>query len=180
VGVDSAAEMVSYARAVEERAPAGITYHRHDATSLPVVGGFDVVTAIWLLGYAEDEAALDLMVANLCANAVPGGTVVVLVPNPDADWTMLADYGRYGCEVRRTGPPGLRQSVVVHVLGDSPFDFDSFFWGGEVFEAALSRAGLADLTRHATVVPEDGRGENFWGPLQHSPSFAVFSGRKPA
>jgi len=145
---------------------------------LPVLGRFDVVTAIWLLGYAENETALDLMIANLTANAVPGGTVVVLVPNPDAEWDVLANYGRYGAEVHRTGTPGLRQPVVVHVLGDPPFDFDSFFWPAGVFDAALSRAGLADVTRHPTVVPDDGRGEQFWGPLRRSPSFAVFSARR--
>ncbi|MEV8443470.1 class I SAM-dependent methyltransferase [Actinosynnema sp. NPDC051121] len=177
VGVDSAAEMVAHAREVEHRAPLGIAYHRHDADTLPVLGVFDVVTAIWLLGYAEDEAALDRMVGNLRANLAPGGTLAVLVPNPDADWDVLADYGRYGYEVVRTGPLRTRQPVVVRVLGDPPFDFDSFYWPGDAFEAALGRAGLRDVTRHPTVVPDDGRGEEFWGPLRRSPSFAVFTGR---
>jgi SAM-dependent methyltransferase len=177
VGVDSAAEMIGYAREVESRAPQGIEYHRHDATTLPVLGVFDVVTAVWLLGYAEDEAALDLMIGNLRANLAPGGTLAVLVPNPDADWDLLADYGRYGYEVTRTGPAGVRQPVAVHVLGDPPFDFDSFFWPGGTFEAALTRGGLTDVARHATVVPDDERGEEFWGPLRRGPSFAVYTGR---
>jgi toxoflavin synthase len=177
VGVDSATEMVAYAREVERREPLGITYHRHDADTLPVLGVFDVVTAIWLLGYAEDEAALDRMTGNLRANLAPGGTLAVLVPNPDADWDVLADYARYGYEVVRTGPLGTRQPVVVRVLGDPPFDFDSFYWPGGAFEAALGRAGLRDVTRHPTAVPDDGRGEEFWGPLRRSPSFAVFTGR---
>ncbi|MFE2755716.1 class I SAM-dependent methyltransferase [Actinosynnema sp. NPDC059335] len=177
VGVDSAGEMVAYAREVERRAPLGIAYHRHDATALPVLGVFDVVTAVWLLGYAEDEAALDLMVGNLRANLAPGGTLAVLVPNPYADWDVLADYGRYGYEVVRSGPPGARQPVVVRVHGDPPFEFDSFYWPGGVIEGALARAGLRDVTRHATAVPEDGRGEAFWGPLRRSPSFAVFTAR---
>ncbi|MEU4766261.1 class I SAM-dependent methyltransferase [Actinosynnema sp. NPDC023794] len=177
VGVDSANEMVAHAREAESRAPLGITYHRHDAATLPVLGVFDVVTAIWLLGYAENEAALDRMIGNLRANLAPGGTLAVLVPNPDPDWDVLADYARYGYEVIRTGPPGARQPVVVRVFGDPPFDFDSFYWLGGVLKAALTRAGLHDVTRHATVVPEDGRGEEFWGPLRRSPSFAVFTGR---
>ncbi|MFD1151142.1 class I SAM-dependent methyltransferase [Saccharothrix hoggarensis] len=177
VGVDSAAEMVAHARAVEAREPLGIAYHRHDAAALPVLGGFDVVTAVWLLGYAEDEAALDRMTGNLRANLVPGGTLAVLTPNPDADWDLLADYGRYGYDVVRSGPPGVRQPVVVRVHGDPPFDFDSFFWPGDAFAAALGRAGLHDVTRHPTVVPDDGRGEAFWGPLRRSPSFAVYTAR---
>ncbi|WP_309110854.1 class I SAM-dependent methyltransferase [Saccharothrix sp.] len=178
VGVDSSTEMIAYARHVEQREPAGIEYHQHDAATLPVLGSFDVVTALWLLGYAEDVAALDAMIANLKANTAPGGTVVVLVPNPDADWGLLADYGRYGYAVERTGPAGVRQPVVVRVLGDPPFEFDSFFWPAGTFEAALSRAGLTAVTRHDTVVPDDGRGDGFWDALRRSPSFAVFSARR--
>lgn len=175
VGVDSAGEMIGYARYVEEREPRGITYEQHDATTLPVLGEFDIVTAVWLLGYAEDEQALDTMIANLKANLAEGGRLVVLVPNPDADWDLLAQYGRYGYEVTRTGPMNVKQPVKVHVLGDPPFDFDSFYWERGVFDAALTRAGLAEVARHPAVTPDDERGEEFWGPLRTSPSFGVFT-----
>lgn len=174
VGVDSAGEMIGYGRYVEEREPHGITYEQHDATALPVLGEFDVVTAVWLLGYADDEPALDAMIGNLTANLAAGGRLVVLVPNPDADWDLLAQYGRYGYEITRTGPMNVKQPVNVHVLGDPPFDFDSFYWERGVFEAALSRAGL-EVTRQPAVTPDDERGEEFWGPLRKSPSFAVFT-----
>ncbi|GGU49118.1 class I SAM-dependent methyltransferase [Lentzea flava] len=175
VGVDSAGEMIGYARHVEEREPRGITYEQHDATALPALGEFDVVTAVWLLGYADDEAALDAMIGNLKANLAPGGRLVVLVPNPDADWDLLSQYGRYGYEITRTGPMNVKQPVTVHVLGDPPFDFDSFYWERGVFDGALSRAGLTEVTRHPAVTPDDDRGEEFWGPLRTSPSFAVFT-----
>lgn len=175
VGVDSAGEMIEYARHVEGREPRGITYEQHDATTLPVLGQFDVVTAVWLLGYAEDVPALDAMIANLTANLAEGGRLVVLVPNPDADWDLLAHYGRYGYEIIPTGPMNLKQPVRVHVLGDPPFDFDSFYWERGVFDAALTRAGLTDVTRQPAVTPDDERGDEFWGPLRSSPSFAVFT-----
>lgn len=175
VGVDSAGEMIGYARNVEERRPRGITYHQYDATELPELGRFDVVTAVWLLGYADDEAALDTMIGNLKANLAEGGRLVVVVPNPDADWDLLGQYGRYGYEIIRTGPMKLKQPVEVHVLGDPSFTFDSFYWERGVFDAALTRAGLAEVTRQPTVVPLDERGEEFWEALRLSPSFGVFS-----
>src|SRR5690348_7989289 len=55
VGVDSSQEMVAYAQHVEKRDQQGITYEQHDAAALPVLGSFDVVTAVWLLSYAEGE-----------------------------------------------------------------------------------------------------------------------------
>ncbi len=178
VGVDSAGEMVGYARHVEEREPRGITYEQHDAATLPVLGEFDVVTAVWLLGYADDVPAVDRMVGNLKANLAPGGKLVVLVPNPDADWDLLAQYGRYGYEITRTGPMDVKQPVTVHVLGDPPFDFDSFYWERGVFDGALVRAGLAEVALHPSVTPDDERGDEFWGPLRKSPSFAVFTARR--
>jgi SAM-dependent methyltransferase len=178
VGVDSAGEMIGYARHVESREPRGITYEQHDATTLPVLGEFDVVTAVWLLGYADDEAALDAMIGNLTANLAAGGRLVVLVPNPDAEWDLLGQYGRYGYEITPTGPMNLKQPVRVHVLGDPSFEFDSFYWERGVFDAALSRAGLVNVTRQPAVTPDDDRSEEFWGPLRKCPSFAVFTAER--
>jgi SAM-dependent methyltransferase len=176
VGVDSAAEMLAYANYVEGKEPRGIEYLRLDAADLPVLGRFDVVTAVWLLGYAEDPAALDRMVANLAANLTPGGTLVVLTPNPDADFDVLAgSYGRYGYEVVRTGPPTFRQPVSVRVLDEPAFAFDSYYWPVGAFEEALRRAGLTEITRAPTVVPSDDGIDEFWADLRRSPSFAVFT-----
>ena len=178
VGVDSAGEMIGYARHVEDREPRGITYEQHDATTLPVLGEFDVVTAVWLLGYADDEAALDAMIGNLKANLAPSGRLVVLVPNPEPDWDLYAQYGRYGYEIKPTGPMNLKQPVTVQVMGDPPFDFDSFYWERGAFDRALTRAGLTGVTRHPAVVPDDERGEEFWEPLRKCPSFAVFTAER--
>lgn len=172
VGVDSAGEMIAYARHVEKREWRGITYEQHDATSLPVLGEFDVVTAVWLLGYADDVPALDAMIGNLTANLVPGGRLVVLVPNPEPDWELYAQYGRYGYEIVPTGPMNLKQPVRVRVLGDPPFDFDSFYWERGVFDGALTRAGLTEVTRQPVVVPDE---EESWDGLLKCPSFGVFT-----
>jgi SAM-dependent methyltransferase len=179
VGVDSAAEMIAYANHRERKEPRGITYAKQDAAELPVLGRFDVVTAVWLLGYAEDPAALDRMAANLAANLAPGGDLVVVVPNPDADFDVLAGpYGRYGYTVVRTGEPTFRTPVSVRVLDEPSFAFDSFYWPAGAFDGALSRAGLVDVRRAPTVIPDDDRGEEFWADLRRSPSFAVFTARK--
>ena len=172
VGVDSAGEMIAYARHVEKREWRGITYEQHDATTLPVLGEFDVVTAVWLLGYADDVPALDVMIGNLTANLVPGGRLVVLVPNPEPDWELYARYGRYGYEIVPTGPMNLKQPVRVRVLGDPPFDFDSFYWERGVFDGALTRAGLTEVTRQPVVVPDE---EESWDDLLQCPSFGVFT-----
>jgi SAM-dependent methyltransferase len=178
VGVDSSREMVAYARIMETREPRGIVYHQYDAADLPALGRFEVVTAAWLLCYADDVTTLDRMVGNLRGNLAPGGTLAVMVPNPDADWNVLPDdYGRYGCQVVRTGELTFRMPVSVRVLDDPPFAFDSYFWPSGAFDDALRRAGLTEVTRQPTIVPDDEHGPEFWAALRRSPNFAVFTAK---
>jgi toxoflavin synthase len=182
VGVDSSAEMIAYARRIEERDPLGIGYEVHDGGALPKLGEFDLVTAVWLLGYAEGVDALDRMLANLAANLAPGGSLVVLVPNPDLDWDGLAGYPRYGLSAARTEVSFGRQGYVVHIDGDPPFDFAGFLWPPGVIEAALARAGLSGVRRHPVTVPTDAlveRGQEYWAALLANPTFAVFSAARP-
>jgi ubiquinone/menaquinone biosynthesis C-methylase UbiE len=47
LGVDISPEMVRLGRAQEQAAPLGVTYQVCDATALPPLGRFDLVTAIY-------------------------------------------------------------------------------------------------------------------------------------
>ncbi|MDT7727809.1 MAG: toxoflavin synthase [Actinomycetota bacterium] len=177
-GVDSSSEMVAYAQRVEERDPLGISYELYDAVRLPKMGSFDVVTAVWLLGYAAGETALDEMLAGLAANLAAGGTLVVLFPNPDVDREVLARYSPYGMTTVRTGESEGRESWQVRVLVDPPFEFETFIWPPGVVEAALERGRFVGVQRHPVAVPAEAvaeRGEEFWADLLASPTFAVYS-----
>jgi hypothetical protein len=174
--------MITYARRVEERDPLGIDYELLDGGTLPTLGAFDVVTAVWLLGYAEGVEALDGMLANLVANLAPGGTLVALVPNPDLDWDGLGEYPRYGLTAAKAESSFGRQGYTVHIDGDPPFDFAGFLWPPGVIEAALARTILTDVRRHPVSVPADAlaeRGEQYWAALLANPTLAVFSATRP-
>jgi SAM-dependent methyltransferase len=177
-GVDASTEMIAYARLVEEREPLGISYEVHEAATLPALGEFDVVTAVWLLGYAQGEAALDAMLARLVANVAAGGALVALVPNPDLDWDRLDVYPRYGISAAKTEMSEGRQGYSVHIDGDPPIDFVGFSWPPGVLEPALARAGLTGVRRHPVTIPEDvlaERGADYWADLVTNPTFAVFT-----
>jgi SAM-dependent methyltransferase len=178
LGVDSSPEMITYARRVEEREPLGIDYAVHDGAALPTLGDFDLVSAVWLLGYAEGVAALDRMLANLVANLAPGGTLLALVPNPDLDWDRLDEYPRFGLTARRTEVSYGRQGYAVHIDGDPPFDFTGFQWPPGVVDAALARAGLSGVRRHPVTVPAGAlaeRGAQYWAAFLANPTFTVFT-----
>jgi SAM-dependent methyltransferase len=182
VGVDSSTEMITYARRVEEKEPLGIGYEMSDGGALPRFGEFDVVTAIWLLGYAEGLDALDAMLAGLLANVADGGTLVALVPNPDLDWDRIDEFPRYGLTATKTEVSHGRQGYAVHIDGDPPFDFVGWSWPPGVIEAAFARAGLRDVRRQPVTVPAAAlveHGEPYWAELVANPSFAVFTARRP-
>src|SRR5919204_6846686 len=58
VGVDISPEMVRLARAKEQEDPTGVEYRVGDAIHLPVLGRFDLVTAVYLLNYATSKAQM--------------------------------------------------------------------------------------------------------------------------
>lgn len=179
VGVDAASAMIAQARRIEEQEPLGITYDVHDATTLPPLGEFELVTAVWLLGYAEDEVALDRMVANLTANLAAGARLVALVPNPDFDWNRLDALPRYGASVTPTGVVNGRPGSTVTLHCDPPVTISGYSWPPGVIEAALERAGLVDLRRHPVCPPTHGGDEDYWADLLANPTFAVFSAARP-
>lgn len=177
-GIDASQEMITYARRVEEREPLGITYELYDGAVLPILGAFDVVTAVWLLGYAPGVEALDGMLAHLVANLAPGGTLVALVPNPELDWDRLDIFPKYGIEARKTEESFGRQGYAVHIDDDPPVDFEGFAWPPGVVAAALDRAGLSDVRRVPVTIPAEflaERGEEYWAELIENPTFAVYT-----
>ena len=55
IGIDISPEMVRLGREQEQAEPLGVTYQVSDATALPALGAFDLVTAIYLLNYATSH-----------------------------------------------------------------------------------------------------------------------------
>ncbi|QWF77635.1 class I SAM-dependent methyltransferase [Amycolatopsis sp. CA-230715] len=177
VGVDPARELVSRAQNIEEHDPEGVSYETHALFSLPVLGKFDIVVAIRVLGATEDEDELDRVLRGLTANLAAGGTLVVLV----AERNQSETQERYGFSVTEGAASDHRLAVTTLVRADPAVEFEDFVLCRGVVEAALVRAGLTDLERHDAIVPPEAlleRGRDYWAALLADPPFAVFSARK--
>ena len=74
VGVDVSPEMIRVAEQEEQRQQLGVSYQVCNALELPVLGEFDVVTATFLLTYAESFDQLATMCHHLFRNLAPQGT----------------------------------------------------------------------------------------------------------
>ncbi|MFC5721644.1 class I SAM-dependent methyltransferase [Streptomyces gamaensis] len=180
LGVDVSGEMVAAARAIEERGPLGVRYEVADAAEPAVFGGpFDVATAVYLLNYADDAAAMERMCRGVHANLRPGGEFFVLTQAPDFrfDGPSTAKYGfRY--EPEGTGEVGPR--VRITALLDPPIDFVTNYPRREVYEGALKAAGFTDLTWVPLTVPQEGLaafGAEFWEDFLANPPLVMLRAR---
>ena len=83
VAVDIAPEMIAVAQGLEERTPLGVEYRTYDVAEMPALGSFDVVTAVYLLHYAQSKEHLGRMCQGIAQNLKPGGRFVTVVANPE-------------------------------------------------------------------------------------------------
>jgi SAM-dependent methyltransferase len=96
LGIDISPEMVRLGRAQEQAEPLGVTYQVGNATALPVLSAFDLVTAIYLLNYASSPDQLRGMCRSAYNNLAPGGRFVAYTVNPA--YTLSKPNGaQYGC-----------------------------------------------------------------------------------
>ncbi|GGV36862.1 class I SAM-dependent methyltransferase [Streptomyces spectabilis] len=172
-GVDISSEMVSVARAFEERDPLGVRYEVGDVSELrPLERRFDLALGVQLLHYAEDTAAMERMCRNVHRNLKPGGAFYVFAQNPDYrfDGPSLAKYG-FLCEPTgeeiETGP-----RVRITALLDPPISFVGTCPRREVYEHCLRTAGFTEVTWVPLEVSEEGVrefGSDFWADCHANP-----------
>lgn len=164
VGVDISPEMVRLARAKEQENPTGVEYRVGDAIRLPLLGPFDLVTAVYLLNYASSKDELLGMCRSAYDNLVEGGRFVAYTVNPD--YTLSKpDGAKYGCYFRRLTPDGDRYICDGEFVTDPPTPFQCFQWSHAAHEWAIKTAGFRTLAWYPSEVsPEDVAqyGEAYW------------------
>jgi toxoflavin synthase len=125
IGIDISPEMVRLGREQEQAEPLGVTYQVCDAAALPVLGAFDLVTAIYLLNYATSTDQLLGMCGSAYANLVPGGRLVAYTVNPA--YTLGKPNGsQYGCYCVRMTPEADRNVCDGIFVTEPPTSFECY------------------------------------------------------
>jgi ubiquinone/menaquinone biosynthesis C-methylase UbiE len=119
IGVDISPEMVRLARAKEQEEPTGVEYRVGDATALPVLGAFDLVTAVYLLNYATSKDEMLDMCRSAYENLVPGGHFVAYTINP-AFTLSKPNSTKYGVTMLRQTPEVDRYMCDLEFVTDPP------------------------------------------------------------
>lgn len=142
VGTDLSAGMITLAEQAEQREPIGIEYHVYDLEAMPVLGEFDVVTAVHVLHYADSRPAMATMAKVMYANLAAGGRLVVLSGNAEASARSeeAAGFRTYRPENAREG-----DKFKVAVMTNPPTEIEVHHWPTATIVDVLREAGFADV-----------------------------------
>lgn len=171
-GVDVSAEMVAAARAIEERSPLGVRYAVHDVAELPPPERlYDLATAVYLLNYADDVAAMERMCRSVHRCLAPGATFCILTQAPGFRFDGPST-DKYGFRYEPVGEAEVGPRVRITALLDPPVTFLTNYPRREVYATALHAAGFGDLVWVPLEVPEEGMdkmGADYWSDFLANP-----------
>jgi toxoflavin synthase len=164
IGVDISPEMIRLAHQQEQAAPLGITYQVRDAVTLPPLGPFDLVTAVYLLPYATSKDQMLCMFQGVYDNLGADGRFIAYTDNPE--FTLRrSNCTQYGVTILHQEPEEDRYACEAEFLTDPPFRVRWYQWNQATYEWALQQAGFRAFTWYPSeVAPEDVAryGEAYW------------------
>ena len=179
VGVDISASMINAAKAAETEFSLGISYKQYEASKLPVLDEFDIVTAAFLLHYSKTRKELFSICRNIYANLKQGGIFVSLNLNPD---NPFQPDNKYDSTITYTGD--LKEGCVINVTlyaNDKPLcSFYNYHWEKKTYEDALRSAGFKDVRWRDITVSAKGYekyGAGFWENYLKQPGVSVIEAR---
>jgi ubiquinone/menaquinone biosynthesis C-methylase UbiE len=171
LGVDLSAAMIDLGRAEEEAHPLGIDYIVHDAQSLRLPETFDLVTAAYLLNYAQTPEQLLEMCQAIARHLTPGGRFVTVNNNPGQAPESFASTREYGFTKAAAGE--LREGTPItytFLLDDGPLEITNYYLSPATHEWALRTAGFREVRWHVPQVSPAGvaeYGADYWSAFLH-------------
>jgi len=171
MGVDLSPAMIDVAQAEEAVEPLGVDYRVADVASMPQLGAFEIVTAVWLLHYARTREELQAMCRNIGRNLAPGGRLIAILPNPDYV-NALPETEFYGYRTSVLNPGETVERVRMDFLGAEPFSIEFTQWPFSAYAEALGHAGFEDVRSVPIAVTPEGvekMGSEYWTIYRKNP-----------
>ena len=177
LGVDESEEMLAIAKA--NRLPdCYMEFMQLRVGAMGEIGRFDVITAGWLLHYAQTEDELKRMCKNIALNLKPHGIFVALNSNPDSPLGGSEEYGYHVTAER--DPPQNGDTLTLTCFGNhAEVKFLTTHWDTETYKAAMREAGLSFSVRIPKPVARAYKtmGTEWWDELERHPTTAIFKCR---
>jgi len=181
LGVDISKAMIDLAQKEEQARPLGIEYQIYDATKLPELGQFDLVTAGFLLHYAKSKEELEAMCLGIVKNLIPGGRFVALNNSPFFPISNTPQYQRTVLALDPIKEGSRLRFTFYNKDQTESMSFEFYHWSKETYETAMKKAGLKDI-RWIDIPPSEKGvkqfGKDFWNAWEKEPSTILLEARR--
>ena len=171
VAVDIAPEMIAVAQQLEERTPLGVEYLTYDVAEMPALGSFDVVTAVYLLHYAQSKEHLGRMCRGIYQNLKPGGRFVTVVSNLEFN-PAGPHHAKYGFMVNQRVDAQEGSTTALVILTEPPIMIHTKYWTRATYEGALAAVGFRTIAWERLAPSPEAEaqfGREFWEDYLRNP-----------
>jgi len=158
-GIDISETMINLAIEKETINPKGIKYHTGDALNLNLAEKFDIVTAVYLLDYAESEEKLYQMCSSIYKHLNRDGIMASITITPKLiprnefflGWKIIHPLGKNyfsdGDPIKIVSDPCMGQEITINC----------FYWSKTTYEKCLEKTGFKNITwDYRLTVSENG------------------------
>lgn len=168
VGVDLSEQMIALAKETEKSDPLGITYYVGNALDLDLGRQFDLISASYLLNYAENESQLQTMCNVIAKHLKPGGRFVTINNNPECKHPELS-MRKYGFErIQKGFNDGDEVIYQLYSPDESHVDLTNYHLSKNTHEKCFAASGLSNVIWDSMEMSPEGialHDEAYWQDL---------------
>lgn len=180
LGVDTSSEMIHRAKDTERQNPLGCMYMIHDIATLPYLGPFDMVVAMYLLNYAKTKEELFDLCRSAYRQLETGGRFIGFNDNVLNDPGQYETYHQYGF-IKQSTPERREGDPIQYTffnLDGTVFRYNNYYLHPDTYAAAFAEAGFQDFQWIDPVLDPSQQNNRYWDHFMSNPPVIGFTATK--
>lgn len=180
VGVDISPEMIVLANKEEAKHPTACKYLVSDVATIPDLGAFDLVSAMYLLNYAQTKEQLLSFCKAAYKHLKEGGRFVGVNDNVQNKPEHYQTYAKYGF-VKAGNAQAIEGDPITYIIQNSDgttFQFDNYYLSPQTYAEAFAEAGFVNFQWEGPFLEPAQRCNNYWNAFMQHPPIIGFSAQK--
>jgi len=172
-GIDLSRNQIKISNEIENKNKLDLQYFVGDGANFifSKIEKLDLITAVFLLHYADSKEKLFKMCKNIYDALNENGKFVTINGNPDF---VIQSDKKY--EVTTSAESPLQEGTIRRVNyffeGKELCSFDTYIWKKETYQEALKKAGFVNIKWLPVIVSKEGNdkfGKQFWKDFLANP-----------
>lgn len=162
LGIDISKKMIQDAKMLTKNCPT-IKYLVGDMRTLPTLGKFDLVLAIFSLHYAKTCDELYIICENIYKNLIKNGHFYAFIPHPTFAIKNNKQYN-----FSRFGKKPLKDADKMKFVfydAQKPTEVVNYFWSRKTYQKILKKVGFKNIVWITPTVSNQGLikfGQEYW------------------